>query len=138
MKKPFHFEANQQIFENAKSLRKEMTPAEKELWEALRNRKLNNLKFRRQHPLKDYVADFYCHEKCLAVEVDGNIHNEADHKLYDTDRTFILNDLGITVIRFRNERILKNIDEVLSEIQALAEKLPHPHTPSPKGEGAGG
>ena len=138
MKKPFHYDASEQIFEHAKLLRKEMTPAEKELWEALRNRKLFNLKFRRQHPVKDYVTDFYCHEKGLAVEVDGSIHDLADNNLYDSDRTFILNDIGITVIRFRNEMILENIEEVLIEIKALAEKLPYPHTPSPKGEGAGG
>ena len=138
MKKPFHFDADKQIFENAKALRKDMTLAEKKLWNELRNRKLNNLKFRRQHPLEYFIADFYCHEKCLVVEVDGSIHNEADNILYDTDRTSVLNDLGITVIRFRNERVLENIDEVLIEIRILADMLPHPHTPSPKGEGAWG
>jgi very-short-patch-repair endonuclease len=138
MKKPFHYEADGHIFENAKSLRKVMTPAEEVLWKALRNRRLNNLKFRRQQPVKYYVPDFYCHEKRLAIEVDGRIHDKADHKLYDTDRTFILNDLGITVIRFRNEMILENIDEVLNKIKIIAEKLTHPHTPSPTGEDAGG
>jgi very-short-patch-repair endonuclease len=58
MKKPFHFDAEEHIFENAKSLRKEMTPTEKKLWNELRNRKLNNLKFRRQHPFQNYIADF--------------------------------------------------------------------------------
>ena len=138
MKRPFHFDADKQIFINAKALRKEMTPAEKKLWKALRNRKLNNLKFRRQHPLKDYIADFYCHELGLVIEVDGSIHDDEDIKLYDSDRTSILNDLSIIVIRFRNERILGNIDEVLIEIKTIAEKIPHPHPPSPTGEGVGG
>ena len=137
MKKPFHFDAEEHIFENAKALRKEMTSAEKELWNELRNRKLNNLKFRRQHPFQNYIADFYCHELGLVIEIDGGIHNVADNKLYDSDRTSALNDLSLTVIRFSNQRVMENIDEVLIEIKLIPAKLPHPHTPSPKGEGAG-
>jgi len=65
-------------FENAKRMRKEPTHEEYVLWEELRNRKLLNYKFRRQHPLNKYIADFYCHELNLVIELDGNYHKEKD------------------------------------------------------------
>jgi very-short-patch-repair endonuclease len=83
---------------------------------------LNNLKFRRQHPFQNYIADFYCHEIGLVIEIDGCIHNVADNKLYDSDRTVVLNDFALTVIRFSNQKVLENIAEVLNEIKLIASK----------------
>lgn len=68
-------------FENARLLRKVSTEAEDLLWQELRNRKLMGLKFRRQHPLKNFVADFYCAEKNLVIEVDGNVHQGRWQKI---------------------------------------------------------
>ncbi len=99
-----------------------MTEAEKLLWDRLKNRKLKGLKFRRQHPIHFYIADFYCHEKCLVIEVDGGVHDHIPVKEHDENRSAELDRLGITVIRFRNEQILNNLDKVLEEIMIFTSK----------------
>jgi len=76
------------------------------VWEQLRNRKLFNLKFRRQHVLEGFVVDFYCHELRLAVEIDGSIHNKQ--KDYDELRQMLIEEKGITFIRIQNEDINTN------------------------------
>jgi very-short-patch-repair endonuclease len=111
------FGASQNIFENARTLRKKATDAEKKLWEKLRNRKLRNLKFRRQHPVYKYVADFYCAEHKVIVELDGGIHQLKNQKEYDQERTNELEKLGIRVIRFTNEDVMLNINETLKKIE---------------------
>jgi len=116
-----NFGASEIIIENAKALRKRMTPAEKLLWINLRNRKLSGYKFRRQHPIAIFVADFYCHEKRLVVEVDGGIHLDRDRIDYDRNRTMALNDLGIEVIRFTNEEVLYSMLEVTKKIKGFCE-----------------
>ena len=118
--KPFHLNATPNVFEYANALKKEMTDAEKALWEKLRDRRLNNLKFRRQHPTGKFILDFYCHELKLAIEVDGNIHEMEDVKEKDQGRTYMLAEWEITVIRFTNEEILNNINLVLENIKSLA------------------
>ena len=89
------------IFANAKHLRNNMTDAEKVLWFYLKTGS-EGLKFRRQHPIGIYIADFYCHEKQLVIEVDGEYHFQNDQPQYDAWRTEILEDLGVKVIRFSN------------------------------------
>jgi very-short-patch-repair endonuclease len=113
-----------------------MTEAETLLWQRLKNRKLNGLKFRRQHPLHLYIADFYCHEKRLVIEIDGGIHNRKHVQEHDENRSAELDRLGITIIRFTNEQVIQNIDKVLEEIISQTHIRPSP--PSPSGEGAGG
>ncbi|MCX6305355.1 MAG: endonuclease domain-containing protein [Bacteroidetes bacterium] len=100
-----HLKAKDEVFRKAHDLRHSMTDAEKLLWDKVRNRKLQGLKFRRQHTIHYYVADFYCHEKRLIVEVDGGIHLETAVKEHDVNRTAELYRLGIMVIRFTNEQI---------------------------------
>jgi len=82
-----------------------MTGAEKILWKELKNRNLNGLKFRRQHPIHFYIADFYCHEKRLVIEVDGEIHKRRAVKEHDENRSAELDRLGINVIRFTNDQV---------------------------------
>ncbi len=118
-KRPFNLDATPIVFGYANALKKEMTEAEKVLWANLRNRKLNDLKFRRQHPIGKFILDFYCHEKMLAVEVDGNIHETEDVKEKDEGRTYILTEWGITVIRFTNEEVIDNLHFVLEKIISL-------------------
>jgi len=125
--------ANGQLFKNARELRISSTEAEKLLWENLRNRRLNGLKFRRQHPISQFVADFYCNDRQLVVELDGDIHNEKEVNEYDKGRTFELEKLGLMVIRFRNEEVLSNVSEVLRKILEATALNP----PSPDGEGPG-
>ena len=119
------------LFKNAGGLRKAKTEAEEKLWQSLRNRNINNCKFRRQHPIGQFIADFYCHEVKLIVEVDGGYHNAAEQKEYDAARTQAINEFSVRVIRFTNEEILSSLPEVLRKI---AKAL---NTPSPQGEGRG-
>ena len=111
-----HLDASEEIFQRAHSLRHSLTEAEKILWDQLKNRRLNGLKFRRQHPIRLYIADFYCHEKRLIIELDGGIHNDPSVKEHDENRSAELDRLGITVIRFSNEQVLYIIEKVLKDI----------------------
>lgn len=109
--------ASAEIFNRAKDLKREMTPAEKVLWKELRNNRLDGHKFRGQHPLGQFIADFYCHEKKSVVEVDGDIHDDGDVKERDESRTNELKNFGLTVIRFQNEEIFANLRDALKQIQ---------------------
>ena len=102
--------------ENAKALRSSQTEAEKKLWSFLRNKQLKGKKFRRQHAIADYVVDFYCHECRLAIELDGSYHNTEEAKESDRARTALLNEHGITVLRFWNNEVIKEIEKVLEKI----------------------
>ena len=102
-------------------LREALTPAEQVLWEALRDKKLNGLKFRRQHPVEQFILDFYCPLHKLAVELDGSVHNTRAEQ--DAARTAHLAAHGCQVIRFRNEEVLTALPSVLERILlAIAER----------------
>jgi len=113
----FHYGATPVIFDHAQQLRRNMTHAEAILWEALRNRRFEGLKFRRQHPLSKFIVDFYCHEKRLVVEVDGNIHDKPEVKEYDANREAELKNLGLIIARFTNEEIENDIMNVLERLR---------------------
>ena|ERR1035437_1386065 len=121
-KHPHYYGAALGTFEKAKALRKDGTPAEKLLWKMIRNRKLFGLKFRRQHPLKYFVADFYCHELLLAIEVDGSIHDLEENKQYDKEREEIITELGITVLRFTNEEVFSEPEKIEKEVKKNLQK----------------
>jgi len=104
------------IQEFAKELRQRETEAEQKLWSFLRNRQLKGKKFRRQHAIAGYIVDFYCNESKLAIELDGNFHTEPEAKEYDKSRTALLNEIGITVLRFWNEEVIKDPSKVLQRI----------------------
>lgn len=111
---------NTKVLDTARELRKNMTKVEKILWIVLRNKKIG-AKFRRQAPFvfgdnHNYVADFYCAEKKLIIELDGEIHNSDLEKEYDKFRQDIFEVSGYKVIRFKNEEIIKNLDTVLDRI----------------------
>lgn len=126
----------------ARGLRKDLTDAEQLMWGLLRGRRLLDFKFRRQYPLDPYVLDFYCHEACLAVEIDGGQHNDPDERSRDERRTKFIEDQGIRVMRFWNHEVLAETDAVLEAIVgALTEpceesKKPSPPAPLPGGEGS--
>jgi cyclase len=109
--------ANPLIFAMAKDLRKNMTDAEKILWYHLKQN-FEEFKFRRQHPLGIYIADFYCHKIKLVIEVDGNIHDNAEVKINDEIRQRNIEEGGIKVIRFKNEEIFKDLEMVLQKIKS--------------------
>lgn len=112
----FH-DANSKLFEFSKALKRNQTEAEEIIWQCLRNRKIMNFKFRRQHPIHQYIADFYCHEAKLIIEIDGGIHNNPENQEYDQNRTDELMKIGITVIRFTNQEVNNNLDEVINIIK---------------------
>ena len=109
--------------EYARELKHRSTEAEQKLWSLLRNRQLNGKKFRRQHAIANYVVDFYCNECRLVIELDGNFHTEPDAKVYDQSRTALLNEMGITVLRFWNEEVLNNPSKVLQNISAHLQQI---------------
>lgn len=100
------------------------------MWECLRGRRLNGFKFRRQHPIGRYVADFYCHEAQLIIEVDGETHDQSEQRDYDRVRQAELEAQALKVVRFKNERVIYETKQVLEEIIN--------YLPSPSGRGAGG
>ena len=107
----------------ARELRQVETETEKILWNALRGKRLNGLKFRRQHPYEHYVLDFFCVEHQLIVELDGSVHDVLDQAAYDEERTSFLNEHGLRVIRFRNEEVKKSLPNVLQTIIEITSHL---------------
>ena len=105
-----------------KLLRRDLTPEEKILWFQLRNSSLG-YRFRRQHSIGNFIADFFCAEKRLVIELDGNQH--LDNKEGDQERTNYFESLGIKVIRFWNNEVRDNIDRVIEKIKEELEQ-PHP------------
>ena len=107
--------------EHARRLRDDATSAERRLWSRIRLKQLNGHRFRRQHPLGKYIADFVCLEQRLVVELDGGQHAEGAVEAHDTVRTAWLQSQGYRVIRFWNRDVLANIDGVLEAIDAALE-----------------
>jgi very-short-patch-repair endonuclease len=108
------------ILAHAREMRHPQTPAESELWRALRNRQFK-YKFRRQHPIDRFIVDFYCAEAKLLIEVDGASHLEPKKMEYDKLRTEYLEELGYKVIRFTNDDVRFNIQGVIVEILRVVE-----------------
>lgn len=100
----------------ARSFRKRQTEAESYLWYFLRAKRLLGYKFRRQHPIDNYILDFYCPEKKLAIEVDGGQHGEGFQMVYDRNRSEALEKHGISVIRYWDHDVLTNADGILDDI----------------------
>ncbi|MBC7865699.1 MAG: leucine--tRNA ligase [Bacteroidia bacterium] len=118
----------------AKNNRKGPTPSEDILWQALRNRKVGGFKFRRQHPIKMFIADFVCLEKNIVVEIDGGYHFTDEQKKADEIRTSELEIARFKVIRFTNEEVLNDLDSVCQQIRQVCEDSPSPMERGPGGE----
>ena len=111
--------------QTARDLRKQSPKAENVFWNLVRNRSFLNLKFRRQHPIefeynnqkRFFIADFFCFEKKLVVEIDGRIHESQ--KDYDELRTLIINELGMKVVRFLNGEVMNNIEKVKRDLTLI-------------------
>ena len=111
-----YYGSNSFTFQKAEELRKHMTKAELILWKELRNKKLLGLKFRRQHPISRFIADFYCHKHKLVIELDGEIHLKNYVAINDKKREDEIKSLGITVLRFKNNEIINHLESVLQQI----------------------
>ena len=110
------------IFKRAEELRKNQTAGEKLLWLHLKRNKLG-VRFKRQHPIWMYIADFYCHELKLVIEVDGSIHNVKEVRENDIIRQEDILSFGIKVIRFSNKEINTDIVSVLDRIQCIINEI---------------
>ena len=113
------------------------TRSEELLWERLRARQFERLKFRRQHPLGPFVLDFYCERLMVAVEVDGGIHETASVRASDAERQALLEAAGVRFIRVRAADVETDIEAVLDTLRTALAALPPPR-PATRGEGAGG
>jgi len=124
----------QHIIKNAQALRKSMTDAESLLWYFLRRQQFG-VKFRKQHPVGNYIADFACLDPKLIVELDGGQHNEEDAIKKDEKRTQFLEEQGFKILRFWNNDILQNTEEVLETIynSLHGTQCPPPNLPPPGG-----
>jgi len=116
------YNASSIIFERAKILRENMTEAELKMWERLKEKKLLNLRFRPQHPIDIFIADFYCHPLKLVVEIDGGIHLSHSNKSYDIGRDAELERWRLKVVRFTNQEVLNNTDQVLKKLEEICKK----------------
>ncbi len=115
---------NSNLIDNARKLRKSMTEEERKLWYCFLRR--HRAKFVRQRPIGNYIADFYCSKARLVVEIDGIQHYDEAAAKYDEKRTKAINNLGIKVIRFDNDEINKEFEEVCYAIDvAVKERLRH-------------
>jgi len=132
--------------ERARELRQRQTYAEKKFWQAVRASRLDGLRFRRQHPIDRYFADFACESLKLVIELDGRVHDEDDQQLHDYHRQHQIEALGWFVLRFTNDQVISSLPAVLAAIREQAKLAgtvtPHPPVdavdgplPLPKGEG---
>jgi very-short-patch-repair endonuclease len=110
---PMYYGAQSFLFKFAKDMRDNPTDAEKTLWLTLNKPPFDILKFRRQHPISSYIADFYCHRLKLVIEVDGGYHTAQEQLEYDSFRDEDMQKLGICVLRFTNAEILSSIEDVM-------------------------
>ena len=124
MKSRIHFGASKRIFIYAKALRNRETFAEKLLWSRLRNNQLH-YHFRRQHPLSNYVVDFYCEALKLVIEVDGSIHADPIVVIEDKSKEESLVSYGLEVIRFTNDAVIKDLDAVVQLIRIKISMIEH-------------
>ncbi len=137
-----HDKLPESLKENARRMRKEPTPTEEVLWQALRNRKLGGYKFRRQQPFEGFIIDFYCDEAKLGIEIDGEIHLDASQKQYDKEREEYIREFGVEIIRFTNQQVENSLKDVKSKIlqSAMERSSPSPRpsdTPLPGERGRG-
>jgi very-short-patch-repair endonuclease len=123
--------AKRSVFLKAKFLRKNMTMAEKMLWNELKSKKLKEIKFRRQHPILFFILDFYCHQYQLGIELDGENHLSTKQREYDNYRTQILSKFGVKILRFRNDEVIDDLDSIISTIINTIENKKENSPPAP-------
>ncbi len=119
----------------ARDMRKNQTIAENIMWEILRNRKFLWMKRRRQFPISRYIADFYCHEHKLIIEIDWGIHNIGEQKIIDNEKNKTLEKLWYKVLRFKNEEVFNDLENVLNKLSHI--KNNNSWNPLSEGEGEG-
>ena len=122
MKTNMYLGAPNRLFANARHSRQHPTKAEHILWERLRGNQ-TGYKFRRQHPMLNYLVDFYCHALQYVIEVDGSIHGEPINDVEDKNKDLTLEENGIYVQRFTNEAVINDIESVMQQIHSTLSSL---------------
>jgi very-short-patch-repair endonuclease len=100
-----------------KTLRKNLTNAEAFFWNQIKTRKFHNLKFRRQHSIKNYIVDYYCAQHQLIIELDGEYHNDPEQHDKDLRRDEELQKMGFTVLRYENKYVFEELEHVLNDVK---------------------
>ena len=127
--------ADPRLIEFARRMRREPTPAEETLWRLLRNRRLAGFKFRRQHPIGPYIADFYAASAALVIELDGDSHATDEGKENDRIRHAYLESLGLLVVRFWNFEVKEDAEAILERLGSLcAERQGNRRRVTPRGD----
>jgi len=130
---------NKQLQPYANKLRKEMTYAEASLWKhVLRARQMKGYQFRRQRPVMNYIADFMCKELNLIIEVDGLTHQFEETAIKDKQKESDLEKAGFTILRFKDEDVLKNIGFVIMAVEEAIAKIEHNMESPPPAPASGG
>ena len=117
-----HYGATREIFQIAERLRRDMTATEKIIWDRVCKNQLG-VRIRRQHPVWKFIADFYCHEVRLVIEIDGGIHLRSENREYDISRDIILKEFQIEILRFTNDEVINKTDRVIEKIKGTIEIL---------------
>jgi very-short-patch-repair endonuclease len=122
LEKSMYYGASPITFEKAKALRHSMTEAEKELWKVLSKNKFMGLRFKPQHPINRFIADFYCHLLKLVIEVDGGIHSLPENKDYDIQRSYEIEKWNIEIIRFTNDQVFSNKKLIIDKLYEVCKR----------------
>ena len=126
IERDMYFGARPDLFELAKEMRKNPTESERVLWNILRKYRKKGFLFRQQHPIYIFIADFYCHKIKLVIGVDGGVHFNDESQEHDDGRSGVMENFGITVIRFTNDHVLYNQATVITQINEIMTKLTSP------------
>ena len=110
---------NQKLIINSRTLRSDMTDAERLLWKRVRFKQIRGLLFYRQKPLLKFIVDFYCPKAKLVIELDGSQHLEEEYRAADAERDAALAGLGLRVLRFDNRQVLQGIETVMAVIDRV-------------------
>lgn len=126
---------NPKLKELARRLRNNSTKAEIILWQKLKRKQMYGYDFHRQKPIDNFILDFFCHELMLGIEVDGYSHQITQVFNRDIKKEKVMNKLGIHVLRFSDEQVLKDTENVIRAIESYIVDF-EKHTPSPSQEGS--
>jgi very-short-patch-repair endonuclease len=118
MERKMFYKANPLLFAKAKEMRNNPTHTEMVLWSYLKTKPFG-YKFRRQHPLGNYIVDFFCYKLKLVIEADGRIHQKEDIRKYDEERDRYIKEKGIFLLRVANDEVKSNLDQVIETISIL-------------------
>ncbi|MDT3741242.1 MAG: DUF559 domain-containing protein [Candidatus Kapabacteria bacterium] len=122
---------NQKLKERARTLRNNMTYAEKCMWVMLKGKQLEGYDFHRQKPIGNFIADFYCHDLQLVIEVDGISHNDETIRKKDEFKEMYFESLGLNVLRFTDDEVIGNAGLVAVKLKSFVKsRTTHPLTPS--------